>query len=124
MKKLILSLSILLFTIIFVCLSANAYQSSFLKQNKQYCQVNVQNYTLACGNYKGYEIVYDSDTQKTVKKEVIIFLGKNTITINNITSKFNIIDNKLFVNGYEMYEVIGNNKFLLLAGGGIYFSHE
>ena len=124
MKKLILSLSVFLFTIMLICSPVNAYHSSFLKQNKQHCQVKVENYTLACGIYKGYETVYNNDTQKTMKKEVIAILGKNTITINSITSKFKIKNNKLYVNGYEMYEVIGNNKFHLLAGGGIYFNHE
>ena len=87
-------------------------------------KIKVGGYTLECGKYKGYEIDYDYSSQKPYEKEVIAQLKRNEITINGITTKFKVKGNKLYIGKQEMYEVTGNNKLLMLAGGGIKFEYE
>ena len=63
-------------------------------------------------------------TTKLKEKEVFATLTKNKIIINGLPTKYKIKNNKLYVNNIAMYEIIGNNKLLMLAGGGIIFEHE
>ncbi len=98
---------------------------------KENTTVNVQNkiikagnYTLECGKYKGYETDYDYASQKPFDKEIIATLTKKEIIINGIAEKYKVKGNKLYIGKQEMYEVTGNNKMLMLAGGGVKFEHE
>ena len=98
----------------------------FAKDNVQTQKVCIKadGYTLECGKYKGYETDYNHETKKPFKKLVTAEIGKNKITINGITTKLKVKGNKLYIKKTEMYELIGNNKLLMLAGGGIVFEHE
>ena len=101
----------------------NSY-AVFAKDNMQKICIKVNGYVLECGIYKGYETDYNHKTQKPFKKLVAAEIGKNKITINGITTKLKVKGSKLYIGKNEMYEIIDNNKFLMLAGGGIIFEHE
>lgn len=86
--------------------------------------LRVGGYALAYGNYIGYETDYDHDAQKTVQKEIRAILGRDEIVVNGIATKFTVRGNHLYVGEQAMYEAVGDNKLLLLAGGGVLFEHE
>ena len=90
------------------------------KETKEDNVLKVGVYTLNYGKYKGTEDYYNQDTGKTEKKEKTIILTKETI--NN--EKYEVKDNMLYVNGYSLYEVKGNNKLYLLAGSGVEYNYE
>lgn len=87
-------------------------------------QIKTNDYTLEYGTYKGYETDYDHETQTMISKKIFAVLTKKEIIINGIPAKYKIKDNKMYVNNRLMYEIIGNNKLIMLAGGGIIFEHE
>ena len=76
-------------------------------------KIIVGNYSLDIGTYKGEEVEYDS------RKEVFLELSRDKINSEDYIIK----GNKFYVNNQEMYEVIADNKILLLAGGGIEYEY-
>ena len=90
------------------------------KDTKQIEVLKVGAYTLNYGTYKGIEEYYDQDTGKTEKKEKTLTLTKQTIN----GEKYEVKENMLYVNGYSLYEVKGNNKLFLLAGSGVEYNYE
>ena len=80
--------------------------------------LNLENYTLKYGRYIGYESEHEND--KVEKKKVMITLTKKKI---NGTS-YEVKGNKIYVNGFEMYEVPADNKMVLLAGEGVEYNYE
>ncbi len=86
--------------------------------------IKAGNYTLAYGKYKGYETDYDHEAKKVIKKPIYAELKKNEIIIKGISTKFKVKENKLYVKKRVMYEVVGNNRLLMLAGGGVILRHE
>ena len=123
MYRLFYRFFVLTFVFIFTPFLLQGYQVC-AKDNTKINIIKTDKYTLEYGNYKGFEIDYDYAKQKAYQKEVHAILSKNKITINGISEKFKVKGNKLYINKTEMYEVIGNNKLLMLAGGGIIFEHE
>ena len=82
--------------------------------------LKVGEYSLKYGTYKGIENEYDPDTEKVEKKEIKLVLSKSEIN----GEKYEVKGMSLFVNGYEMYKVIANNKMELLAGEGVELVYE
>ena len=82
--------------------------------------LKVGNYSLKYGTYKGMETEYNHDTKKTEKKEIKLVLSKDKIN----DTKYEVKGTSLYVNGYEMYKVIANNKMELLAGEGVELVYE
>ena len=82
--------------------------------------LKVGDYTLRYGQYKGIEKEYTADTQTLEKKEIILNLSKYKIN----DEFYEIKGISLYINGYEMYKVIANDKIKLLAGKGIDFEYE
>ena len=82
--------------------------------------LKVGDYTLQYGQYKGIEEEYNADTQTVEKKEIILNLSKNKIN----DEFYEVKGMSLYINGYEMYKVIANDKIKLLAGEGVDFEYE
>ena len=82
--------------------------------------LRVGSYSLKYGTYKGFENEYNPDTEKIEKKEKTLTLTNTKINSEN----YEVKGMSLYVNGYEMYKVIANNKIELLAGEGIEFEYE
>ena len=82
--------------------------------------LKVGDYTLRYGQYKGIEKEYNADTQTVEKKEIILNLSKYKIN----DEFYEIKGMSLYINGYEMYKVIANDKIKLLAGEGVDFEYE
>ena len=82
--------------------------------------LKVGDYTLQYGQYKGVEEEYNADTQTLEKKEIILNLSKNKIN----DEFYEVKGMSLYINGYEMYKVIANDKIKLLAGEGVDFEYE
>ena len=82
--------------------------------------LKVGDYTLQYGQYKGIEEEYNADTQTLEKKEIILNLSKNKIN----DEFYEVKGMSLYINGYEMYKVIANDKINLLAGEGVDFEYE
>ena len=82
--------------------------------------LKVGDYTLQYGQYKGIEEEYNADTQTLEKKEIILNLSKNKIN----DEFYEVKGMSLYINGYEMYKVIANDKIKLLAGEGVEFEYE
>lgn len=82
--------------------------------------LKVGDYTLQYGQYKGVEEEYNADTQTLEKKEIILYLSKNKIN----DEFYEVKGMSLYINGYEMYKVIANDKIKLLAGEGVDFEYE
>lgn len=82
--------------------------------------LKVGDYTLQYGQYKGIEEEYNADTQTLEKKEIILNLSKNKIN----DEFYEVKGMSLYINGYEMYKVIANDKIKLLAGEGFDFEYE
>ena len=91
--------------------SVNTSTNSLLKVGK---------YSLEYGTYKGTESEYNLDTEKVEKKEIKVVLSNNKIN----DTKYEVKGTSLYVNGYEMYKVIANNKMELLAGEGVELVYE
>ena len=87
-------------------------------EEKENNYIKTKDYKLAYGTYVGEETEYNPDSQKVTKKKVELELNKNTI--NN--QSYKVKENSIYVYETEMYEVTGNNKFILLAGEGIEYS--
>ena len=84
----------------------------------------VNSYILHYGTYIGTESEYDYETDKVTTKEKKLVLKKDKIINNDTTQNFIVKGNKLVVNGYEMYEVSGDNTLIMLAGEGVEFKYE
>ena len=82
--------------------------------------LKVGDYTLQYGQYKGVEEEYNADTQTLEKKEIILNLSKNKIN----DEFYEVKGMSLYINCYEMYKVIANDKIKLLAGEGVDFEYE
>lgn len=82
--------------------------------------LKVGDYTLQYGQYKGIEEEYNADTQTLEKKEIILNLSKNKIN----DEFYEVKGMSLYINGYEMYKVIANDKIKLLAAKGVDFEYE
>ena len=82
--------------------------------------LKVGDYTLQYGQYKGVEEEYNADTQTLEKKEIILNLSKNKIN----DEFYEVKGMSLYINGYEMYKVIANDKIKLLVGEGVDFEYE
>lgn len=82
--------------------------------------LKVGKYSLEYGTYKGTESEYNPDTEKVEKKEIKVVLSNNKIN----DTKYEVKGTSLYVNGYEMYKVIANNKMELLAGEGVELVYE
>ena len=82
--------------------------------------LKVGDYTLQYGQYKGVEEEYNADTQTLEKKEIILNLSKYKIN----DEFYEIKGMSLYINGYEMYKVIANDKIKLLVGEGVDFEYE
>ena len=82
--------------------------------------LEIGNYKLHYGNYKGIEKEYDNDTETITEKEIIFNLSKERIN----GEIYEVKGMSLYVNGYEMYKVIANDKVELLAGEGVEFVYE
>lgn len=82
--------------------------------------LKVGDYTLRYGQYKGIEKEYNADTQIVEKKEIILNLSKYKIN----DEFYEIKGMSLYINGYEMYKVIANDKIKLLVGEGVDFEYE
>lgn len=121
MKKILFFAGLFLFLSMLPIQSYNC-EAKTVKTQKEV--IKAGGYTLKCGRYKGYETYYDYENKKVKTKEVFATLTKNEIIINGISTQYSIMDNKLYVNNRVMYEIIGNNKLLMLAGGGIIFKYE
>ena len=86
--------------------------------------LQVGKYNLHFGTYKGVEEEYDPDTQKINKKDVTLILSKDSIEQNGIKQKYTIKENSIYIEGTEMYQIISNDKMMLLAGAGMEFKYE
>lgn len=90
------------------------------ESSKTINSLKVGNYTLRYGQYKGIEEEYNTDTQKLEKREIKLNLSKNKIN----DERYEVKGMSLYINGYEMYKVIANDKIKLLAGEGVDFEYE
>lgn len=82
--------------------------------------LTVGEYTLKYGRYKGFEEEYNTDTETVEKKAITVNLAKDKIN----DTFYEVRGMSLYVNGYEMYTVIANNKLRLLAGSGVELEYE
>ena len=90
--------------------------------NKEVLEVG--NYTLNYGIYKGKELDYNQDTYQIEEKEIILKLTKDKIISNNTEESYIVKVNEIYINNYPIYRVTANNKFILLAGEGVEFVYE
>ena len=84
--------------------------------------IDVGDYTLELGEYVGKYTEYDELTGTDKEKKMYATLYKDHIVVNGTTQFITPSQNKIYVNGTEMYEVTGNNAFTFLVGGGVYFT--
>lgn len=103
-------------------------QSDSLNPNKSAKFLNVGEFSLQYGVYKGYNIEYDWDdkSQKMVeisKNELTLKLNSdNTYELSGEKHKFSVVGLDIVVpdfNNNIMMKVIGNNKIVLQVGAGI-----
>ena len=119
-KKEILVLIIVILSVIIIS-SLSIYFIFNKDENPKIRNVlKVGDYTLQYGQYKGVEEEYNADTQTLEKKEIILNLSKNKIN----DEFYEVKGMSLYINGYEMYKVIANDKIKLLAGEGVDFEYE
>ena len=119
------SLWYLILIIVFISVIAISALSIYFIFNKDESPkisnvLKVGDYTLQYGQYKGIEEEYNADTQTLEKKEIILNLSKNKIN----DEFYEVKGMSLYINGYEMYKVIANDKIKLLAGEGVDFEYE
>lgn len=115
---------IIILVIVFVLVALISTISIYLllnpKNKSTSNDLKVGNYTLTYGKYKGTETEYDNNTNKVISKEIKIELTKDKINNEDYIVK----GESLYVNGFELYKVVSNNKILLLAGEGVEFIYE
>ena len=115
---------IIILVIVFVLVALISTISIYLllnpKNKSTSNDLKVGKYTLTYGKYKGTETEYDNDTNKVISKEIKIELTKDKINNEDYIVK----GESLYVNGFELYKVVSNNKILLLAGEGVEFIYE
>ena len=116
---------ILILIIVFISVIAISALSIYFIFNKDESPkisnvLKVGDYTLRYGQYKGIEKEYNADTQTVEKKEIILNLSKYKIN----DEFYEIKGMSLYINGYEMYKVIANDKIKLLVGEGVDFEYE
>ena len=111
---------ILIVTFILVMLISALITSSNSDSKKESVELQVGDYVLKYGTYKGIGTEYNYDTNKNEEKEITLILAKDKI--NNQT--YEVKGLSLYVNGIEMYKITANNKFTLLAGEGVDFVYE
>ena len=121
-KKQIIILIVVFLSVIFIsAISMNfLFNNNHNQSTKTSNVLKVGEYTLNYGQYKGYEEEYNYDTETTEKKEITLNLSKSKI--NDQT--YEVKGTRLYVGGYEMYQVVANNKIRLLAGSGVDFEYE
>ena len=121
-KKQIIILIVVFFSVIFISTISMYFLFNSNRNNRTKIDnvLKVGTYTLNYGQYKGYEEEYNYDTETVEKKEITLNLSKTEI--NNQT--YEVKGTALYVNGYEMYQVVANNKIRLLAGSGVDFEYE
>lgn len=87
-------------------------------------EINVGNYTIKYGKYKGVIEEYNPDTETMDKEIVYIEITNTMIKKDGNALTYSIKGDKLNTgNGLE-YEVIANNKIELLVGGGIIYEYN
>lgn len=87
--------------------------------------VQVGKYTLHMGTYKGTYEEYNPDTNKNETKEgPKIILSKDTIEKDGVKENYTIKGNSIYIKDVEMYQIEGNDKFILLVGSGVEYSYE
>jgi len=80
-------------------------------------------FNLKLGHYVGFENDYDTNLNRPVYKRIDAILKKDEIIINDIATKFTLRDDKFYVDTHILYEIIGPNRFMLLADGGVIFEY-
>ena len=112
--------SVLLFSTLLSFIVFSSIGDSSSKSSSNDNVLKVGKYTLNYGKYVGYETDYDDSTKKVEKKEKSFILTKDKIN----GEKYEVNGNKLRVNQFDLYEVVGNNKISLLAGEGVDYEYE
>ena len=110
-------LSVILISAVSVYLIRSDNHNRVLKVNNG---LKVGEYTLNYGVYKGIEKEYNADTDTIEDKEITLVLSKNKVN----DAFYQVKGMSLYVNNYEMYKVVANNKIKLLAGEGVDFEYE
>lgn len=87
-------------------------------------EIKVGNYTIKYGKYKGVEEEYDPDNDIMNKKNVFVEITETMIKTGDYSETYIISGNKLVTSNRIEYEVIENNKIVLLAGGGIEYEYQ
>ena len=87
-------------------------------------EIKVGNYTIKYGKYVGVSEEYNPDTDSVDKKEVYLTLTETMIKIDDNTQTYKVVENKIITSSSLEYEVIGNNRIMLLAGGGVEYKYE
>ena len=73
--------------------------------------IQVGKYTIKIGTYKGKAQGMDGSYY-----DVILKINENNLTIDGQTLSYSIKDNYIIANGFEMFQVNGNNSIQQLAG--------
>ena len=95
------------------------------KNNKEeITDITVGDYNLKLGKYKGIVEEYDYDNDKMNQNTVYLELTDTMIKTDGRSDTYTIKGNKLVTSSNLQYEVIANNKIVLLAGGGVEYSYE
>ena len=87
-------------------------------------KISAGKYSLNYGTYKGTAEEYDPDTKKTNKNELKIEITKDKIKSDSGEKSYTVKGEKIYVDDIVMYEVTGNNKFIMLVGSGVEFIYE
>ena len=118
-----IGLFVILITMGLVYFITNKDNSSSKKKDNK-TEIVVGKYKVKYGKYKGISEEYDPDTETLNKDEVLIEITDNKIITLDITQSYKIEGNKIVTAGGVEYEVVGNNKLILLAGGGVELNYE
>lgn len=89
----------------------NSTSSSNGTTNQTTDIIQVGQYTIKVGTYKGKAQGMDGSYY-----DVILKINKNNLTIDGQTLSYSIRDNYIVANGFEMFQVNGNNSIQQLAG--------
>lgn len=89
----------------------NSTNSSTGMTNSNTDVIQVGKYTIKIGTYKGKAQGMDGSYY-----DVILKINENNLTIDGQTLSYSIKDNYIIANGFEMFQVNGNNSIQQLAG--------